>query len=68
MIELTEQQWRELASGRAVEVPGEPTPCVVLRKDVYDRMRQLLEQAEDDALQGAWVDAVEEARAEMANE
>jgi hypothetical protein len=44
MIELTEEQQQQLDSGRAIEVtdPQTSRPYVVLRKDVYERVRRLL--------------------------
>ncbi len=44
MIELTPEQQQQLGEGRAVEVtdPETAQPYVVLRKDVYDRVRRLL--------------------------
>jgi hypothetical protein len=44
MIELTEEQRQELESGKAVSVTDSQSAqdYVVLRKDVYDRVRQLL--------------------------
>lgn len=44
MIELTPEQRRQLESGEAVPVtdPETATSYVVLRKDVYDRVRSLL--------------------------
>ena len=44
MIELTEQQRRELDEGRAVAVidADTATPYVVLRRDIYERVRSLL--------------------------
>jgi hypothetical protein len=44
MIELTPEQRRHLDEGRAVDVtdPETAQPYVVLRKDVYDRVRNLL--------------------------
>ncbi len=44
MIELTPEQRRQLASAEAVWVtdPETSTSYVVLRKDVYDRVRNLL--------------------------
>jgi hypothetical protein len=44
MIELTEQQRQQLDSGAAVDVTDPQTAqhYVVLRKDVYERVRQLL--------------------------
>ncbi len=55
MIELSEQQRRELDEGRAVAVtdPETATPYVVLRQDVYERVRSLLYddgEATDDEL------------------
>jgi hypothetical protein len=71
MIELTEQQWQELqGNGEAVRVldPVTHTEYVLVRADDYARLRPFLEQAEDEAEQEAWADAVEEARFEMASE
>lgn len=44
MIEITEEQRRQLESGKAVDVtdPRTATPYVVLRKDVYERAQRLL--------------------------
>ncbi|HKI34199.1 MAG TPA: hypothetical protein VKA46_20270 [Gemmataceae bacterium] len=44
MIELTPEQRQRLESGEAVAVTDAETatPYVVLRKDVYDRVRNLL--------------------------
>jgi hypothetical protein len=44
MIELTAEQRQQLDEGRAVDVtdPETAQPYVVLRKDVYDRVRRLL--------------------------
>lgn len=44
MIELTEEQRQQLASGQAVGVtdPQTSQPYVVLRRDVYERIRHLL--------------------------
>jgi uncharacterized protein YheU (UPF0270 family) len=44
MIELTEEQRQQLQSGQAVDVTDPQTAqlYVVLRKDVYERVRQLL--------------------------
>ncbi|MGC8638517.1 MAG: hypothetical protein ACP5XB_01420 [Isosphaeraceae bacterium] len=44
MIVLTEEQQQKLDSGQAVDVTDARTsrPYVVLRKDVYERVRQLL--------------------------
>jgi hypothetical protein len=44
MIELTPEQRQQLESGEAVAVTDAETatPYVVLRKDVYDRVRALL--------------------------
>jgi hypothetical protein len=44
MIEFTEDQRRQLENGKAVDVtdPETAQAYVVLRKDVYDRVRQLL--------------------------
>jgi hypothetical protein len=71
MIELTEAQRQVLKSNggrlRVVD-PMTSTECVLVRADVYARPRSLLEQAEDEAEQEAWANAVDEARSEMANE
>jgi hypothetical protein len=44
MIELTQAQRQQLESGQAVDVTDSLTarPYVVLRKDIYERVRQLL--------------------------
>jgi hypothetical protein len=44
MIELTPEQRRQLDAGLAVDVTDAETakPYVLLRKDVYDRVRRLL--------------------------
>ncbi len=44
MIELTEEQRQRLGSGKAVDVTDSQTAetYVVLRKDVYERVRHLL--------------------------
>jgi hypothetical protein len=71
MIELSEQQRQELpGNGELARVldPATRTEYVMLRADVYARLRPLLEQAEDEAEQEAWADAIEEARSEMASE
>jgi hypothetical protein len=43
MIELPEEQRQQLEGGKAVEVtdPRTARPYVVLRKDIYERVRQL---------------------------
>ena len=71
MIELNEQQRLELkGNGEHPHVldPATRTEYVLLRVDLYARLQRLLEQAEDEAEQEAWMDSVEEARSEMANE
>jgi hypothetical protein len=71
MIELTENQRQELKStAEPVRVldPATSTEYVLMRADVYARLQQLVEQAEDETEQEAWADAGEEARSEMANE
>jgi hypothetical protein len=49
MIELTDEQRRQLESGRAVEVTdsGSDRPYVVLSKDFYDRLRQFVYDASE---------------------
>ena len=44
MIELTDEQRQQLQSGNAVDVVDQQTaqPYVVLRKDIYERVRNLL--------------------------
>ena len=71
MIELTEEQWQELnGNGEHARLldPATQREYVLVPADVYERLRPLLEQAEDDAEQEAWADVVEEARSEMATE
>jgi hypothetical protein len=57
MIELTESQRQELEHGKAVNItdPVTAQPYVILRKDVYDRVRSLLyddSEWTDDELRG----------------
>jgi hypothetical protein len=49
MIELTDEQRRQLENGRAVQVtdPGTDRPYVVLSKEVYDRLSQLVYDASE---------------------
>jgi hypothetical protein len=49
MIELTEEQLQALARQETPEVldPRTRTPYVLVRKDVYQRLRGLLEDEED---------------------
>ena len=71
MIQLTEQQRKDLKdNGEPVRVldPATSTEYVLVRADLYARLQQLLEQAEDETEQEAWADAIEEARSEMSNE
>jgi hypothetical protein len=71
MIELTEQQRQELqGNGETARVldPTTHTEYVLVRADIYSRLRPLLEEAADEAEQEAWADAVAEARSEMASE
>jgi hypothetical protein len=71
MIELTEDQRQELkGNGEHARLldPATRTEYVLVRADVFEQLRPLLEEARDDAEQDAWSDAVEEARSEMANE
>jgi hypothetical protein len=44
MIDLTDEQRRQLESGQAVDVtdPQTAQPYVLLRKEVYERVRNLL--------------------------
>jgi hypothetical protein len=44
MIELTDEQRQQLEIGKAVDVtdPRTDQPYVILRKDVFDRVRHLL--------------------------
>jgi hypothetical protein len=43
MIELTHDQRQQLEKGQAVEVtdPQTDTRCVILRKDIYERLRAM---------------------------
>jgi hypothetical protein len=71
MIELTERQRQEIPrDGGQIRMrdPATNTEYVLVRADVSTRLRHLLEQAEDDVLQDAWADAVDEARSEMSGE
>jgi hypothetical protein len=44
MLDLTEEQCQRLERGEPIEVtePQTARPCVLLRKDVYERVRHLL--------------------------
>jgi hypothetical protein len=71
MIELTDDQRQELKrNGEPGHVldPATRTEYVLVRADIFARLQQVLEEIEDDTMQEAWADAVEEARSEMANE
>lgn len=71
MITLTEKQQRELkGSGVHVRVldPTTRAEYVLVRADVFARLQLLVQQAEDEMEHEAWLDGIEEARAEMANE
>jgi hypothetical protein len=71
MITLTEKQRQELKRiGSHVRVvdPTTRTEYVLVRADVFARLQQLVQQAENEIEQEGWLDAVEEARSEMANE
>ena len=71
MAKLTEKQRQELqGNGEPIHVldPATGTEYVLVRADVHARLQKLLEQAEDDIVQEAWADAVEEARSEMSSE
>jgi hypothetical protein len=71
MITLTEMQGQYLkGSGAYVRVldPITRTEYVLVRADVFARLKQLVQQADDETEQEAWLDAVEEARSEMAHE
>ncbi len=70
MIELTEEQRRELKSnGEHARLFDSTTNMeyVLVPADVYARLRAL-EEAESEAEQSAWSDVIEEARSDMANE
>lgn len=49
MIELTEEQRQSVLHGNPVRVamPELGTECVVLRADVYERLRSVLEEDEE---------------------
>jgi antitoxin (DNA-binding transcriptional repressor) of toxin-antitoxin stability system len=42
-MELSADQIRAVASGEAVSITVEQTPCVLIRADLYDRVRALLD-------------------------
>jgi hypothetical protein len=67
MIELTEAQRQAVLNGEAVRLslPGVSGNLVLLREDQYEKLREL---QDDEALQEAWLDAVEEVRGECALE
>lgn len=71
MIELTEKQRQELQQSKEpvhVLDPAISTEYILMRADLHARLQVLLEQAQDEAVQEGWADAVEEARYDMANE
>jgi hypothetical protein len=43
MMELSAEQIRAIADGEAVPVMVEHTPCVLLRADLYERVKAMLE-------------------------
>ena len=48
MFELSEEQRKDVAQGKPVRVPAPEigTDCIVVRADVYERLRSLLEEDE----------------------
>jgi hypothetical protein len=42
-MHLTREQIQSLESGAAVSIAVEGTPCVVIRQDVFDRVRNVFE-------------------------
>jgi hypothetical protein len=43
MMELSAEQVRAIADGEAVPVMVEHTPCVLLRADIYERVKAMRE-------------------------
>jgi hypothetical protein len=70
VIELTEQQQQAVDASpepRLID-PRTKKAYVLIGADVYERMRELLGQAQATIQEEAWLDAVEEARNEWAQE
>jgi hypothetical protein len=63
-IELTGEQRQTLLQGKPVRLPDPETggEFVVLRAEVYEQLKQLLEDAEDRALHQAWLDLATKTR------
>ena len=70
VIELTEQQQQAVDTSpepRLID-PRTKKAYVLIGADVYERLRGLLGQAQATVQEEAWLDAVEEARNEWAQE
>jgi hypothetical protein len=71
MIELTENQRQELKNNDTLLHLLDPVTTaeyVLVPVELFARLQELLENAEDSSEQEGWADAVEEARSEMSNE
>jgi hypothetical protein len=46
-MNLTQEQIQQIEGGAAVSIAIEGTPCVVVRQDVYDRVKNVLDESLD---------------------
>jgi len=58
-MELSSEQLRAVESGEAVPITVDQTPCVLIRADLYDRVRAMLDIEAaypliDETLQEGW--------------
>lgn len=70
VLELTEQQQQAVDASpepRLID-PRTQKAYVLIRADVYERLRPVLERGEAALQEEAWLDAVEEARNQWAQE
>ncbi len=70
VLELTEQQQQAVDASpepRLID-PRTKKAYVLIRADIYERLRPVLERGEAALQEEAWLDAVEEARNEWAQE
>jgi hypothetical protein len=70
MIELTEQQRQAVLNGEAIRVsdPEMGEPLVVLREELYQRLKDLLEEEEDRKVQEAFLKASHQSAVEWMKE
>jgi antitoxin (DNA-binding transcriptional repressor) of toxin-antitoxin stability system len=58
-MELSSDQLRAVENGEAVPITVDQTPCVLIRADIYDRVRAMLDIEEaypliDETFQDGW--------------